>query len=130
MSSELLKTRCTKGFLIAYDDKITIESPSVFGNKNVATLLYNQITGVEIKLSKMSPFASTVKIFSLGNQMLEASLVKTPDARKFEELVIGRIGKKHNNTSLDELEKLSELKDKGVITQEEFNMKKKQMLGI
>lgn len=130
MSSELLKTRCTKGFLISYDDKITIESPSAFGNKNVATLFYNQITGVEIKLSKMSPFASTVKIFSLGNQILEASLVKTSDARKFEELVIARIGKGQNVSSLDDLEKLSVLKDKGVITQEEFDTKKKQMLGI
>ncbi len=30
----------------------------------------------------------------------------------------------------EQLEKLAELKDKGIITEEEFNMKKKQILGI
>jgi hypothetical protein len=32
--------------------------------------------------------------------------------------------------NLDELEKLAELKQKGIITEEEFNLKKKQILGI
>jgi len=31
---------------------------------------------------------------------------------------------------LDELEKLAELKDKGIITEEEFNLKKRQILGL
>ena len=35
---------------------------------------------------------------------------------------------KHN--SLDDLEKLAELKSKGIITQEEFDLKKKSLLGI
>jgi hypothetical protein len=30
----------------------------------------------------------------------------------------------------DELEKLAALKDKGILTEEEFNQKKKQILGI
>ena len=33
------------------------------------------------------------------------------------------------NYSISELEKLSELKDKGIITQEEFDNKKRQILG-
>ena len=35
-----------------------------------------------------------------------------------------------NISNLDELEKLASLKDKGIITEEEFNLKKKQLLGI
>jgi hypothetical protein len=31
---------------------------------------------------------------------------------------------------MDELEKLAELKDKGIITEEEFEAKKKQILGL
>ena len=31
---------------------------------------------------------------------------------------------------LDELEKLGELRDKGIITEEEFSAKKKQLLGL
>lgn len=44
-----------------------------------------------------------------------------------------RISRVDNNTSssnLDELSKLAELKEKGVITEEEFNAKKKQLLGL
>lgn len=40
---------------------------------------------------------------------------------------------KNNNSKfshLEELEKLSELKNKGIITQEEFDLKKKQALGL
>lgn len=33
-------------------------------------------------------------------------------------------------SNLEELEKLAELKSKGIITEEEFNKKKKQILGI
>lgn len=42
-------------------------------------------------------------------------------------------GQAENNSTgsnLDELEKLASLKDKGIITEEEFNLKKKQLLGI
>lgn len=35
-----------------------------------------------------------------------------------------------NNSDLNDLEKLAELKDKGIITEEEFAAKKKQILGI
>ena len=34
------------------------------------------------------------------------------------------------SSDLDELEKLARLKEKGIITEEEFNQKKKQILGI
>jgi len=37
---------------------------------------------------------------------------------------------KGKDTSLDDLEKLAELKDKGIITEDEFNMKKKSILGL
>lgn len=34
------------------------------------------------------------------------------------------------SSSLDDLEKLATLKDKGVITDEEFQLKKKEILGL
>ena len=41
------------------------------------------------------------------------------------------MGKSETKTSdLDQLEKLAELKEKGIITEEEFNAKKKQILGL
>ncbi len=54
--------------------------------------------------------------------------------KKFAELkalVEERIGgHSHASSSLDDLEKLAGLKDKGVISVEEFEKKKKQLLGI
>jgi hypothetical protein len=42
-----------------------------------------------------------------------------------------RMGRKtQSDSGLNDLEKLSELKEKGVITEEEFSLKKKQLLGI
>ena len=35
-----------------------------------------------------------------------------------------------NNSNLEELEKLASLKDKGIITNEEFEIKKKELLGL
>lgn len=44
-------------------------------------------------------------------------------------LASSRTGTKASS-NLDELEKLAGLKEKGIITEEEFNQKKKQLLGL
>jgi hypothetical protein len=44
-------------------------------------------------------------------------------------LTSSRTGAKATS-NLDELEKLAGLKEKGIITEEEFNQKKKQLLGL
>jgi transgelin len=36
----------------------------------------------------------------------------------------------HKRSSIDDLEKLANLKDRGVISEEEFALKKKQLLGL
>ena len=131
----LFKTRCTRGQLVIYEDKVVIELQG-FGVHNVNFLSYNQITGVDVKttMAKMLGFggAATVTIFGTGNQKLEAKMVKIEDAKKSQELINAQIGKqKDNSTSgINDLEKLAELKDKGIITEAEFNQKKKHLLGI
>lgn len=39
-------------------------------------------------------------------------------------------GKAQSESSINDLEKLAELKEKGIISEEEFNAKKKQILGL
>ena len=39
-------------------------------------------------------------------------------------------GPAFSDDDAEQLEKLAELKDKGIITEEEFNQKKKQILGL
>src|SRR5258706_6822106 len=134
MNTVLLKSRCTKGHLIVYEDKVSIEM-SVLGSHNENSLPYSQITGCEVKTTMaeiplLSKGAATVKIYGLGDQKLEASLVILKDAKKAKELIDQRIGKSNSSSSVDDLEKLAILKDKGIITQAEFDTKKKQLLVL
>ena len=43
---------------------------------------------------------------------------------------VASISQNSSNSDLNDLEKLADLKNKGIITEEEFNTKKKQILGI
>jgi hypothetical protein len=51
---------------------------------------------------------------------------------KLNKIQLPKSGNEHENSlsNLDELEKLSKLRDKNIITSEEFNQKKKQLLGL
>ncbi len=110
---------------------------------NTSTIFFNQINGVEVKTKVISVLgmggASDVIVYGVGNQKLEAHLVQNKSARKFESIVNGILANKNNtipqqsqngDSDLDEIERLSEMKDKGIITQEEFDSKKKQLLGL
>jgi hypothetical protein len=130
----LLKARTTKGFLMVYDDRVAIEL-KFLGSYKANTIMKEQLTGVEIKVVMaavfMSPGAATVKVFGTGDQKLEAPFVKVAEAKKAEALILNLMKKKSGGSSdADELEKLSQLKDKGILTQEEFDQKKKQILGL
>jgi len=46
------------------------------------------------------------------------------------ELVLTQEGSIGSSSNLDELEKLATLRDKGIVTEEEFEAKKKQLLGL
>lgn len=134
----LLDARCDKGRLKVYDDKVELGF-NMLGTTRSNTLMYHQITGVEVKTTfakvpLLSPGAAKITIYGTGNQKLEANWIKQEEAQKAEELINERIKRIANQQSgvsqMDELEKLSNLKDKGVITQEEFDQKKKQLLGL
>lgn len=91
----LLKTRCTKGFLIVYDDKVAIEL-KVFGNHKTNSMPYSRITGVEVntkfaKIPFISKGAATVKIYGQGEQKLEANFVTVDDANKAEEIINSKL---------------------------------------
>lgn len=91
----LLKTRCTKGFLVVYDDKVAIELKTLGVNKT-NSMPYSHITGVEVnttmaKIPFLSKGAATVKVYGQGNQTLEASFVMVDDAVKAEELINAKL---------------------------------------
>ncbi|OGH14234.1 MAG: hypothetical protein A2687_05925 [Candidatus Levybacteria bacterium RIFCSPHIGHO2_01_FULL_38_26] len=91
----LLKTRCTKGFLVIYEDKVAIELKA-FGTHKTNSMPYSRITGVEVnttmaKIPLLSKGVATVKIFGQGDQKLEAPFVNLDDAKKAEELINARL---------------------------------------
>lgn len=92
----LLKTRCTKGSLVIYEDRVAIEL-KMLGTHKSNSMPYSRITGVEVNTTMGKiPFipssgSATVKIYGQGNQKLEASLVRLDDAKKAEELINSRL---------------------------------------
>ncbi len=135
----LVLTKCTQGSLIVREDRIEVGLQTKSVTK-METLLFSQITGIDVNttMARMPgyPGFATVKIFGTGDQTLKATLVKLADAEKVRELVQQR----RNTASLastpqaqtstaDELKKFADLKEQGVITEDEFNAKKKALLG-
>ena len=91
----LLKTRCTKGHLIIYKDKVAIEM-HLLGYHQDNSVNISQVTGVEVKMTQPDVLGlgqATVKVFSTGNQTLIAERVKLKDAKEAAKLINERISK-------------------------------------
>lgn len=90
MSKELYKARCTKGHLVIYDDKVSIELKAM-GVDNSESLERSQIVGVDFKTKVASLFGlgggGTLTINSTGGKSLVADMVKMKDAQKIKELL-------------------------------------------
>jgi hypothetical protein len=86
-----------------------------------------------VSLDKGGMGKNKIKINGKGTLLAEIEMPK-PWAEKVQTFITEEIqsskGSSSPTSSIDDLEKLAELKDKGVITQEEFEQKKKQILGL
>lgn len=89
-----------------------------------------------VSLDESGRGKNNIKINGHGTVLAQESLPK-PWAQKAQDFVLKEIaGLKHEENqspptnSIDDLEKLSKLKEKGIITQEEFEAKKQQILGV
>jgi len=103
------------------------------GKREKMHLSYENIAQVNITRGILTADIEIVNKGGSGNLMIKA--VKKKDADKAKELIDQKrksILNKQNSTSnsADEIKKLSELRDQGVITEEEFNAKKKEIFGL
>jgi hypothetical protein len=142
-----------------YEDKFTFEANSgvgmrIFGalfgmnmdTSNVSIML-EDISQVEMTLPSLGGLAGNFEfsvIASGSKPFIFTNYNVAPPKHIIEQLaelktaIIEQkkkwLAKKNNTASLgsnlDELEKLATLKDKGIITEEEFQKKKKQILGL
>jgi hypothetical protein len=118
--------------------KDRIETRNRIGTK-FNTIYYHQVT--EVTLDKGSPFAPTNKKTILVRvngaiTKLDFRAEPLPKIRQALDLINKGVGESHSvgvvkqTSGADELEKLALLKDKGIITQAEFDAKKKQLLNL
>ncbi|MCV0401429.1 MAG: SHOCT domain-containing protein [Nitrosopumilus sp.] len=119
----------------------TIEHGKQIGKESIVKI--NQITNNTADFLKSQEYLKTLKINSLklrekGLEQTNILKKKSPKFYKkfvnafflFFELLVGRIklGTQYGASSLEILEKLAKLKELGIITDKEFNEKKKKIL--
>ena len=141
------------GQLELFENKIIIKRKGIMafatqGLKGNKEIFINQISSTQLK--KAGNFTNGYIQFAfLGGQESKGGLFnatmdentvmfrknKNQEFEEIKEMIEKKIadnqkGSNNKSDSLDDLEKLKELKDKGIITEEEFNKKKKQILNI
>jgi hypothetical protein len=112
---------------IATDRRIILYINKLFGNK-IKTFPYSTINSIEFKDTFM--FGHNILIF-VGKKKYTMKFVQE-NAEQFTQIVEQKTGKSINsvnpNDIPDHIQKLSELRDKGILTEEEFISKKKELL--
>jgi len=138
------------GFLILTDNNVIIKrgvrgvllgGGMLRGDK---TIPYSSIVAVQLKKAGLTP--GYIQLTLKGGSETKSGLFESikdensinfrngqnknfEEAKRLIEEKINNASVSENN-NLNELEKLAELKEKGIITEEEFNAKKKQILGL
>ena len=108
----------------------------VFGKRVKMHLPYENIAQVNISRGVLSAEIEIVNKGGSGNLVIKA--LKKKEAEMAAELIEQKrldaqsIQKQNgvNNSFADEIEKLANLKDRKIITEDEFNAKKKEILGL
>ena len=137
--------KCTNGILEVYEDKVVISRKSVGGFitqslKGDKTFFYSDLTGVEYR--KPTIMANGyIKFIASGTQetnhsigklgMTTADAAKDPNAlilRAFNKEVPNKEKGTNNISNADEIMKFKQLLDQGIISQEEFDKKKQELL--
>ena len=119
----------------------TVEHGKQLGKESLEKI--NQVTDNTTDFLKSQEYLKTLKVNSLkirkkGLEQKSMLKKKSPKFYKkvsnaffyFFELIVGRIklGTQYGTSSLEILEKLAKLKELGIITDKEFNEKKKKIL--
>jgi len=114
-----------KVFEIPINSVINVRAKKGLGN-GIDHLLISYQNGQKEQQIKIEHFA-----FWSGTAIGNLSQLKEPYFKSWEQIIEDmRLGKTNNKNDFSDLEKLAELKNKGIISEEEFSAKKKQLLGL
>ncbi|GIV29813.1 MAG: hypothetical protein KatS3mg028_0879 [Bacteroidia bacterium] len=120
------------GIFVATDRRIIFFAKKMMGY-DLETFPYENISSIEKSKGLMG---HTITFFASGNKAT-MKWINTGDINEFINCVNSNIGKKlshtvnsgQSNDIPDQIKKLSELRDQGIITDDEFNHKKTELLS-
>ncbi|MNH78560.1 hypothetical protein D3C73_308660 [compost metagenome] len=130
MGQDTLKT----GVLLATNCRLFFFGKRTFGFDS-ESFPYETISSFEYSKGLMG---STVSFFASGNKV-KMKWINKGDVSSFISTVQSNLGKKNSNSNsnnplmndvADQIKKLADLRDSGVLTEEEFTHKKKQLLNL
>lgn len=127
----------SQGILIETNRRLIFIDKGIFGGLKVEDFPYDKISSIQYSTGIMF---GKVTIFTSGNRA-EITQIDKVHVRVFAETVRARISgggekkekKEQFNTpasAADEIIKYKSLLDAGVLTQDEFDVKKKELLGL
>lgn len=123
------KDTLRNGVFLATDRRILLYGKKIFGY-DLEVFPYANISSFEIGKGMLG---RSVSFFASGNKV-KLKWINQGEVDKFIEYVKQNVGKKSEiklpSSVADEIKKLAELKEAGVLTEEEFEVKKKQLLGF
>lgn len=132
----LLMTRCNSGSaagVLAVTNRRIIFGSVILWKSTIKDFDIKKITSVTYS----SELANKIKIQSSADVLMITAIEKNAGqliVNKIKELQMqGDSGSEQvssGQNDLNDLEKLADLKEKGIITEEEFSLKKKQILGL
>lgn len=130
--TKILNTETTrKGVLIATDRRVIFFAKKLTGY-DLEVFPYSNISSIEASKGLMG---HSISLFSSGNKVKIKWIQEENkgDMQKFINYVKENIGKKSggqtNNDVIDQIKKLAELKESGIISEEEFKNKKEDLLS-
>jgi hypothetical protein len=124
------------GILVATNKRLIFVDKGMIYGIRVEDFPYDKISSIQYQTGMLG---GKITIFASGNKA-EIKHVQNDQARNFGDYVRARISKTQEHASIanqyvkddmtTQLEKLAALKQKEIITEEEFNAKKKSILGL
>ncbi len=130
----------TRNYIVLTDDAVVLKRGII--NKRNTSINYDKINSIKIEQGFLGGLFNFGDVFIIsGNDVLGEVVRGIINPEKLKADVQERINmsgkhKTHNSAveikddNLDKLEKLAQLKKKGIITEKEFAAKKKQLLSV
>lgn len=120
------------GIFIATERRLIFFSKRMFGF-DLESFTYSKISSIELNKDFTG---HTISFFASGNK-IKMECINRGDIQKFVEYVCSSIGKKESSAlgpslaidPIEQIKKLAELKDAGLLTDEEFTSKKQDLLA-